>query len=470
MPSSIAPLYEPAVQCLCSCRGDRHQVQPPEAQTHPGPSSRRPWRPSPSTGEKCRHAWRRAESLPELYLKSKVKQKHCIMVTQLIQYRQVILERKCLHFLRLQNCFYRARENALCCLRIFCSPLHWQCGGIPYPRWHGQVVHVEKLASSAWVRSGVQEMDKKDTMVFNDQTVEFPPAEWHSFAGMDGFYFTVIAGANFGRVFLLAKTETVLGRSDEADIQIDDEKVSRKHLKISLVKSGEQKKEPTRVMVADLHSKNGIFINGVRVHEQELTNGDKLKIGETILKFEAKDRLDVDYHDKLYQQAICDPLTGLANRNYFQNELSKCISLSLRHQRTFAVMMLDIDFFKKVNDTYGHDVGDNVLKMVANMLLDNVRDHDVAARFGGEEFVLLLPETSLDDALGIAERIRIAVEGFNFAPLGCQHGVTISIGIGEFPPTGMETDELVKRTDAALYEAKTSGRNRVCIARPVQAS
>ena len=313
-------------------------------------------------------------------------------------------------------------------------------------------------------------MDKKETQEFSDQTVELQMSDWHSFTGIDGFYFTVIAGANFSCVFLLDKAETVLGRSDEADIQVDDEKVSRKHLKISLVKSDVQKNEPTRVVVADLHSTNGIFINGSRVYEQALRNGDKLRIGNTILKFEVKDCLDVSYHNKLYQQATRDPLTGLLNRNYLQNELSKFISLGLRYNRAFSVMLLDIDFFKKVNDTYGHAVGDNVLKLVAKIVMTNKRDHDVTARFGGEEFVILLPETSLNSAVAIAERIRTAIESFNFKSLGCQHGVTISIGISEFPIHGMETKELVNRADEALYEAKTSGRNRVCVARPVKTS
>src|SRR5689334_14751144 len=126
-------------------------------------------------------------------------------------------------------------------------------------------------------------MDKKDTKAFGDQTIEFQMSEWTSFAGMDGFYFTVIEGADFGRVFLLEKNETVLGRSDEADIQVDDEKVSRKHLKIALVMSGYQKNEQRRAVVTDLNSKNGIFVNGVRAYEQELRNGDKLKVGDTIL-------------------------------------------------------------------------------------------------------------------------------------------------------------------------------------------
>lgn len=303
-------------------------------------------------------------------------------------------------------------------------------------------------------------MEKKDTKAFGDQTIEFQMSEWTSFAGSEGFYFTVIEGTDFGRVFLLEKPEMVLGRSDEADIQVDDEKVSRKHLKLCMVKNH---KGESRAKVVDLNSKNGIFVNGIRTYEEDLRSGDKIKVGDTILKFEIKDRLDVSYHDKLYQQATRDPLTGLSNRNYFRNELKKFVSLSARYNRALSVIMLDIDFFKKINDTYGHDVGDNVLKGVAEILMRHVRTHDVAARFGGEEFVMLLPETSLGGAVVVAERIRTAVENVDFNSSGCRHNVTISIGVAEYLGDGTDVEEVIKKADEALYKAKSSGRNRVCM-------
>ena len=316
----------------------------------------------------------------------------------------------------------------------------------------------------AWPASDAQEADTK---ALGDQTTEFRKSMWDSFESTEGLYFTVIEGADFGRIFLLEKIETVLGRSDDADIKVNDEKVSRHHLKVSLVESKTQENALPHAVIRDLNSTNGVFINGVRVSEQELRSGDKVKIGETILRFDAQDRLDMDYHSQLYKQAISDSLTGLANRGYFQNELSKCISRSTRYKRVFSVMLLDIDFFKKVNDAHGHEVGDTVLKTVADILMNNVRDHDVAARFGGEEFIILLAETELHGAAITAERIRVAIAGFDFTPTGCQHGLTVSIGIGEFPSTGMEAEELLQRIDTALYEAKTSGRNRVCIAKPL---
>ncbi len=126
--------------------------------------------------------------------------------------------------------------------------------------------------------------------------------------------------------------------------------------------------------------------------------------------------------------------------------------------------MLDIDFFKKINDNYGHDVGDNVLKGVAEVLMRHVRNHDVAARFGGEEFVMMLPETSVGGAVVVAERIRTAIETIDFETSGCHHQVTISIGIAEYAgDTTSDGEDIIKRADEALYRAKTSGRNRVCV-------
>ncbi len=277
----------------------------------------------------------------------------------------------------------------------------------------------------------------------------------------DRVCFTVIEGVDFGRVFLLESPEIVLGRNEEADIQIDDERVSRKHLRFSLIKTH---KGEARVKVADLNSKNGIFVNGVRAYEQELRSGDKIKLGDTILKFEIKDQLDISYHDKLYQQATRDPLTGLSNRHYFHNQLRRFISLSLRYSRELSIIILDIDFFKKINDDYGHDVGDQVLKEVAKILIEYARTNDVTARFGGEEFVMLLPETNLESALVIAERVRVAVENHNFEHVACRHSVTISIGVAEYVGDTLDGEDIIKRADEGVYLAKNSGRNRVCIA------
>jgi diguanylate cyclase (GGDEF)-like protein len=126
-----------------------------------------------------------------------------------------------------------------------------------------------------------------------------------------------------------------------------------------------------------------------------------------------------------------------------------------------SFLILDIDFFKRVNDTYGHQVGDNALVAVAHVLQQSVRDSDLVARYGGEEFAVLLPHTGLDNALAVAEKIRLAVSEISVEGMGEQH-LTISIGASGIPDATVHSiDELVRRADEALYRAKETGRNRV---------
>lgn len=163
--------------------------------------------------------------------------------------------------------------------------------------------------------------------------------------------------------------------------------------------------------------------------------------------------------------AIHDGLTGLYTRMKFEEFLSQELKRAQRHSKTFAVMMMDVDFFKKLNDTYGHQFGDTVLKTLSRLITKNLRNFDVAGRYGGEEFCVLAPEANADGGAVAAERLRalVAAEPFN-APgaKAAQVGVTISIGVASFPLNGQTEAELIRAADTALYEAKRSGRNMVC--------
>ncbi len=169
--------------------------------------------------------------------------------------------------------------------------------------------------------------------------------------------------------------------------------------------------------------------------------------------------------DKLCELSLKDPLTGLANRRYFQNVLAREIDGVTRSGDPVLLLMLDIDHFKKVNDTYGHPAGDAVLQSVARTLATCVRPMDTVARFGGEEFVIILPNCQGEHGAQVAERIRASVNALNIAVSpGVNIQVTISIG-GAFAPRWVRsTPELwIDRADIELYRAKTDGRNRVCI-------
>lgn len=170
-----------------------------------------------------------------------------------------------------------------------------------------------------------------------------------------------------------------------------------------------------------------------------------------------------DQAEALERLACVDGLTGLNNRRHFLSLAESEWSRFQRYQRPLALLMIDIDFFKSVNDTYGHDAGDAVLKAVAESLNRSKRSSDIAGRLGGEEFALILPEATPDRAIAAAERYRTLIGGRPIIAIGRQISVTVSVGVG-IAETGMcGFEDLLKRADVALYDAKNSGRN--CVAR-----
>ena len=174
---------------------------------------------------------------------------------------------------------------------------------------------------------------------------------------------------------------------------------------------------------------------------------------------------------RLEQLSITDGLTNLYNHRHFQDELCRAFEESARYGRPLSLAMADIDFFKKVNDSYGHAVGDEVLKAVARMFKESSRSTDLVARYGGEEFAMMMPETDLDSAIAFAEKLRALVES---TPVPTQSGplkVTVSVGVATVPhPNIHAAKELIVSSDNALYRAKDAGRNRVNAEEPVTAA
>jgi two-component system cell cycle response regulator len=206
----------------------------------------------------------------------------------------------------------------------------------------------------------------------------------------------------------------------------------------------------------------------------ELGINDYLSVPVELNEMEARLKTQIrrkKYQDALrtnYQQsvsmAITDSLTGLYNRHFLDAHLNNMVNAALQNQKPFSMLMLDMDHFKSVNDTYGHDVGDEILKELAKRMVDSIRSSDLAARIGGEEFMILMPETSIADAYGMADRMRGKI---GTTPFPVSHEIrellkTISIGVAELNLSGDNAAAMIKRADNALYEAKNTGRNKVC--------
>ncbi len=176
----------------------------------------------------------------------------------------------------------------------------------------------------------------------------------------------------------------------------------------------------------------------------------------------------ISLHSELTRLATTDGLTGLYNHRMFQERLTEEIMRAKRYKRKLFILMIDIDHFKKFNDMYGHQTGDEVLKTVARIIKENTRSIDFAARYGGEEFVIILPDTDCKNALTVAERLRKAVENFPFfLKDGTKTKITISIGIACYPEDSVDKDDLIKKADKALYHAKQTGRNRTVLYKDV---
>ena len=173
---------------------------------------------------------------------------------------------------------------------------------------------------------------------------------------------------------------------------------------------------------------------------------------------------NVRLHAEAERLSVTDPLTGAWNYRYFERRFEQEIERSRRFGRVLALLMLDIDHFKLVNDRFGHQRGDEVLVEFRNRVTGSVRDIDTFARYGGEEFVLILPETNLEGGLAVAEKLRAATHRTPF----CDDGIrlTVSIGVACFPEHATATEELLRAADEALYEAKLQGRDRVVTAGP----
>ncbi|MEA3434963.1 MAG: GGDEF domain-containing protein, partial [Thermodesulfobacteriota bacterium] len=236
------------------------------------------------------------------------------------------------------------------------------------------------------------------------------------------FYLIIVDGDNVGKIYPLDKKTITIGRSDEFDIQLADSSCSREQAIIEF-------NDNNKPVLKDLDSTNGTFVNGSKITEINIEDGDKILLGfSSVFMFAIQDSLESKFQMNLYDSSINDHLTGAFNQKYFLDTLSKAFSYSLRHQSSLGLLMLDIDFFKKINDTYGHIVGDIVLKEFVKRIENNLRNEDILCRYGGDEFAVIVRDFKYGFVKIAAERIRLFFDGRS---INCKdHKINISVSIG----------------------------------------
>jgi diguanylate cyclase (GGDEF)-like protein len=267
-------------------------------------------------------------------------------------------------------------------------------------------------------------------------------------------YFIVINGRAVGKMFKLAGNRMVIGRQPTNEILVDDEGVSRQHAFVERNALG--------LVLVDNASTNGVFVNGQRVQRHLLQDGDKVQLGSSaILKFSYQDELEERAQKQLYESATRDGLTNCYNKKYFADQLKTEFAYYYRHNEPMSLCLFDIDFFKKLNDGFGHQAGDHVLKTLAALVQKALRTEDIFARYGGEEFGIIFKNTDGEKAFLVLERIRRQVEKHEFMDGDRRMPVTISIGIATLEHQNYPSPKaLVKAADDYLYQAKGKGRNR----------
>jgi len=297
-------------------------------------------------------------------------------------------------------------------------------------------------------------------MPADEQTRLFEAPKAPAGGKRDRAYLVVLAGASVGEMYKVEGDKVIIGRGQKAHIRLFDDGISREHAQILI--------EGNQIILQDLGSTNGTFCNGLKVDRRELVDGDKILVGSTtILKFTYHDNLDEMFQRQMYESALRDGLTKAFNKKYFTDRLESEFTFATRHSSPLALVLFDIDHFKQVNDTHGHQAGDHVLFEISALLSGALRAEDVFARYGGEEFAVICRGSDENQALVVGERLRKAVENNRFVYDDTVIPVTISVGIAVLPnPAVKDATDIVGFADQALYKSKNAGRNRVTVYKP----
>ena len=267
-------------------------------------------------------------------------------------------------------------------------------------------------------------------------------------------------GANLGKRYQLGEQKTVVGRTPESHLFVNEASVSRQHAAISPGTAGFE--------IEDLGSSNGTFINDAKVAARTmLKDGDMIRLGTILFRYFATDNPESIMADKIYRMATIDAGTDIFNKKYLLDALESEMKFARQYQRPLSIIYYDLDHFKKVNDTLGHNGGDVVLRETATVCKATMRKKDVLGRYGGEEFVIVLPDTDQKVAAELAERLRVSIMNhvfkINLDGKTVEHKQTMSLGVSQMTPDMQTIESFLESADKKLYQSKQTGRNKVTV-------
>jgi len=268
----------------------------------------------------------------------------------------------------------------------------------------------------------------------------------------------ILSGAEIGVEFRLdpGAGPVVLGRNADCPALLHAPSVSRRHARVDWKPDLDNGK----FVLSDTGSSNGTYINDAPAKGTPLCDGDRVRMGDVLLKYVEQDEVDAQFHEEVRRRIHYDDLTGLMTMKAFHRRLDAAIAHG-QAAHPFSLAMTDLDGLKRVNDCYGHLAGRMVVREMGAMIRESLRPQDIPALYGGDEAVLLFPETPLDEALAVSECLRQRIEGRRFEFGGHAFHVSISQGLAEWPAHGATAEALIAAADGALYAAKRAGRNCV---------
>ena len=260
-------------------------------------------------------------------------------------------------------------------------------------------------------------------------------------------------GSLLGMTYAIRDEVIAIGRTATLDIPIDDENVSRRHAEITF--------DGSSVKIKDLDSTNGTFVNSQRITDTILHDGDLILIGRVLFKFIRSSSIENRFFDQMYALATTDFLTGIFNRQHIISRLESEFARSRRYNRPLSILLYDIDHFKHVNDSFGHLAGDQLLMESSRLIGKSVRSQDYYGRFGGDEFMIICPETDLNNTVLLAQRLVQVLAKWSYSYQSRKLDFNISIGLAALSDEMRSAVDLIAKADTLMYRSKQRGRNHI---------